>query len=204
MNHLEEHTEHQFHHHHNHHHDGSHENKNCCGDCKGNGACKALKKLEQFNISPIKKINTMKTFQKILVPYDFSEFAEQALRFATLLSSSNTAITIVNILEVPYISDPTGLAYAPINQDELVAGNNAEVEKLLADLRLWYPNLTFDSKIILNEDIADAICKTQLEGEHELIVMGSHGRKGLERLLMGSVAELVMRNATCPVLIIKK
>ena len=42
------------------------------------------------------------------------------------------------------------------------------------------------------------------DGHYDLVVIGSHGRKGLSRLLMGSVAESVLRDATCPVLIIKK
>ena len=53
-------------------------------------------------------------------------------------------------------------------------------------------------------DPATAILEVARENSADLIVIGTHGRKGLLRILMGSVAESVLRGATCPVLVVKK
>jgi universal stress protein A len=60
-----------------------------------------------------------------------------------------------------------------------------------------------DTKIEMG-DAAEVILETEKALNPDLIVMGSHGRKGISRLLMGSVAEVVFRHATCPVLLVKK
>ena len=146
----------------------------------------------------------MKVFNKILVPDDFSEYAEEALSFATLLAGNHTLVTILNILELPYVHDPSGMIYYENKAEELERNSNNALDKLMVDLKEWYPTVTFETVLLTNLDPAEAICKTQKENEHDLIVMGSHGRKGLDRLLMGSVAESVMRSSHCPVLIIKK
>jgi nucleotide-binding universal stress UspA family protein len=54
--------------------------------------------------------------------------------------------------------------------------------------------------LVLRGDIADEIVKTAAEKNVDLIVMGTHGRKGLEKVLLGSVAERVIKNAPCPVM----
>jgi nucleotide-binding universal stress UspA family protein len=57
--------------------------------------------------------------------------------------------------------------------------------------------------LVVEGDPARAILKSAAERDCDLIVMGSHGRSGLKRLLFGSVAERVIRKATCPMLIVK-
>lgn len=75
--------------------------------------------------------------------------------------------------------------------------------KRVDELKAKYPNITVDYLFEVDIDPAALILQIQKEKNYELIVMGSHGRKGLQRLLMGSVAESIMRDATCPVLVIK-
>jgi nucleotide-binding universal stress UspA family protein len=78
-----------------------------------------------------------------------------------------------------------------------------ELDKKLASLQLTYADKKFDFYIETDQDPANAILHLQQTQSFDLIVIGSHGRKGLERLLMGSIAESLLREATCPVLIIK-
>ncbi len=96
------------------------------------------------------------------------------------------------------------MIYYENKAEELERNSNNALDTLMIDLKEWYPTVTFETVLLTNLDPAEAICKTQKENKHDLIVMGSHGRKGLDRLLMGSVAESVMRSSHCPVLIIKK
>ncbi len=71
-------------------------------------------------------------------------------------------------------------------------------------LKSLYPTSNFDYLIYAHNEPAEALLELQNENRYDLIVMGSHGRKGVKRILMGSVSEQVMRNSDCPVLILKK
>jgi universal stress protein A len=145
----------------------------------------------------------MKAFAKILCPYDFSVYADEALRYAAKLATSDTAITLLNVIQVPYSLEPSGIAYYDMKFEDLRVKTETSLQKKLSELTDQYPGVHFDTQISLSIDPSDLILSTQKDGGFDLVVMGSHGRKGLRRLLLGSVAESVMRDATCPVLIIK-
>jgi universal stress protein A len=145
----------------------------------------------------------MKHFKKILCPFDFSEHAEEALMYALKLSDEQTLISLVNIVQIPYSIDPYGFAYYDSKADELKKASEEALLKRVDELKAKYPNITVDYLFEVDIDPAALILQIQKEKNYELIVMGSHGRKGLQRLLMGSVAESIMRDATCPVLVIK-
>ena len=145
----------------------------------------------------------MKHFNKILCPYDFSEYADEALKYAIKLADPDTLILLLNIIQLPYLIDPNGFTYYDHKAEALQLYADLNMNKKLADLKMSYPNYKFEYSIDIDNDPAVVILKTQKEKQIDLVVMGSHGRKGLDRLLMGSVAESVLREATCPVLIIK-
>lgn len=145
----------------------------------------------------------MKSFNKILCPYDFSKSSELALEYAIRLSDTKTEILLLSIIQLPYLIDPYGYSYYDNKAEELKTKTTKELAKVIEKLKIKYPNAKIKSKIETEVDPADKILETQKKGKHELIIMGSHGRTGLNRLLMGSVAESVMREANCPVLILK-
>lgn len=145
----------------------------------------------------------MKSFKKILCPYDFSEFADEAVLYAIKLSDNDTLITLLNVIQLPYVIDPNGFTYFELDMDEFRKTSEKAMEKKLAELKEKSRDLNIDYVLEIANDPAEIILKTQKEGDYELIVMGSHGRKGFGRLLMGSVAESVVRETKCPVLIIK-
>jgi universal stress protein A len=146
----------------------------------------------------------MKTFKNILCPYDFSEYAEEALLFAFKLADNETTITLANAIQVPYSIDPYGFTYFDSSAEDIKKASNEALVKKVAALKIKHPTLNIDFKSEVIYDPAEFILKIQKDGHYDLLVIGSHGRKGFSRLLMGSVAESVLREATCPVIIIKK
>lgn len=146
----------------------------------------------------------MKQFKKILCPYDFSEHAEEALLYALKLADTNTELTLLYVIQLPYSLDVYGFPYYDEKAKEYKEEVSKKLEAKIDELKAKYPNI--NSNFLLKEDLdpANQILEIQKDNNYEVVVMGSHGRKGLQRLLMGSVAELVMRDATCPVLVIKR
>jgi universal stress protein A len=146
----------------------------------------------------------MKTFKKILCPYDFSEHAEEALKYAIKLSDKETLITLIYVIQMPYSIDPYGYSYYDIKSDDIKNASKDALEKKVEELKSKYENINIDFEFDIDYDPAEYILKNQKAGHYDLVVIGSHGRKGISRMLMGSVAESVLREATCPVMIIKK
>ncbi len=146
----------------------------------------------------------MKQFKKILCPYDFSEHAEEALLYALKLADNNTELTLLYVIQLPYSLDVYGFPYYDEKAKEYKEEMSQKLEAKVGELKAKYPNI--NSNFLYKEDLdpANQILEIQKDNNYEVVVMGSHGRKGLQRLLMGSVAELVMRDATCPVLVIKR
>ncbi len=142
--------------------------------------------------------------KRILCPYDFSEYADEALNYALRLADSETQIVLLNVIQLPYIVDPSGFTYSNVDLEVVTQVAEDALITRVSDLGKKYPELKITFAVEVDDDPADAILKAQHAGVYDLMVIGSHGRKGLGRLLMGSVSESVLREATCPVMIIKK
>jgi len=136
--------------------------------------------------------------QKILFPTDFSPASSEALRWATSLARDCGATLIIVHVEEPPMAYGGGEMYFPI--DETTIG---ELRKALVQVVPLDPAVGFEHKLLAG-DPATAIVDAAENENADLIVMGSHGRTGLTRLLMGSVAEAVVRKAKCPVLTVKQ
>lgn len=134
--------------------------------------------------------------KKILCPVDFSESSEAALAYASSLAKESGAeLHIVYVYEET-IAYTEGLgSYVP------PADLGPDKERLLAIQPTC--EVPVQHKFIVGHP-ADTLVDYAADNEIGLIVMGTHGRTGLSRLLMGSVAEAVVRRATCPVLTIKQ
>ena len=132
----------------------------------------------------------------ILHPTDFSPNADQALALAFALARDYRGRLI--LLHVA--ASPTIVAHA-----ELVPVLQATQEELQTQLRQRAAaNAEGPVEVRLEHgDPADEVVRVANEMHADLIVMGTHGRSGIGRLLMGSVAEQVLREAPCPVLIVK-
>src|SRR5437016_7879524 len=135
--------------------------------------------------------------KKILFPTDFSAFGQEALRWATVLARDTGATMIIAHVEEPPMAYGGGEMYFPAEE-----GDREELKQALVKIVPADPNVRFEHKLLAG-DPASAIVEAAEQENADLIVIGTHGRTGLTRLLMGSVAEAVVRRAKCPVLTVK-
>ena len=135
---------------------------------------------------------------RILVPTDFSPNSEVALGLATSLArDSRGELVLAHVETIPLTAAGGEYFYA------VPEPPTEELMEKLQHVTLPDSQVPVERRLLAG-DPADAIVRIA-EAEHiDLIVMGTHGRKGLSRLLMGSVAESVVREAPCPVLTIKQ
>lgn len=141
--------------------------------------------------------------RKILCPVDFSHHTDAALNYAsTLAAESGATLYIVHVDEYRHFNAALGeaaLDYA----SEWDAANRSEVRRKLENVKPSVPHVDYEHRYLEGGSVHEIVEFAQRE-KMDLIVIGSHGRTGLSRLLMGSVAEGVARRATCPVLIVKQ
>lgn len=144
----------------------------------------------------------MNSPKQILVPIDFSTYAEQALDYAVMLAHQlGATVHLVNAVGVPALGAPEiGLAYAASMIETIIVENRKALDKLAATYR---DGGTIGQAIVRNGDPRDVILQTAEEIGADLIVMGTHGRRGLSRALIGSVAEMVVRTSPIPVLTVR-
>ncbi len=144
-----------------------------------------------------------KAIKRILVPVDFSPDSRNALQYAADLAAVFRAgIVTLHVVEPVYVAEPY-LGVAPevgILLDEQVRNAKAVLARLATDLKKKGQRIrtmvTAGPPALLIVDVAKDV-------RADLIVMGTHGRTGLAHLLIGSVAEKVVRTAQCPVLTVR-
>jgi nucleotide-binding universal stress UspA family protein len=136
--------------------------------------------------------------RKILFPTDFSPASDAVLRHATALArGSEATLLIVHVEEPPLAYGSGELFYgvADISTDAL--------QQLLNKVTPPDPSVPVVRRLAMGDPATEIVRIAKEEGV-DLIVMGTHGRTGLLRLLMGSVAELVVRRAPCAVLTVRQ
>ncbi len=134
----------------------------------------------------------------ILHPTDFSEHSEHAFHLACSLARDHGA----NLIVLHAWAPPTAMAFGEVLPDP---ATESEYEEAAAELGRMRP-LNDDMLIVQRIEEGDpvsVILRVAEERCADLIVMGTHGRTGIRRLLMGSVAEQVVRRAACPVVTVK-
>jgi nucleotide-binding universal stress UspA family protein len=138
--------------------------------------------------------------QHLLVPTDFSEYADYALDYAIELAKTFQArLTVLYVYYLPSLA--LGEVSPVVIDDTLQAMETKarqQAQKALA--RVLRAGLQGDSVIVEGAPF-QMIIDTAKDKGADLIVMGTHGRTGLSHVLMGSVAEKVVRLAPCPVLV---
>jgi nucleotide-binding universal stress UspA family protein len=135
----------------------------------------------------------MLAIRTILHPTDFSESAEAAFSVAGMLARAHKARLIVLHVHPTPISRGEGIDYPP---------DQAEMWRLLDRYYVPDPDIQVEGRLA-EGSATDEILRIAEKEDCDLIVMGTQGRTGLARMLMGSVAEKVMRAAPCPVLTVR-
>jgi universal stress protein A len=146
-------------------------------------------------------------FTRILVPTDFSEPSDAALQYARMVASKfGASLHLLHVFEPsPYLAGAVSaevyVADASAIRAELMEhAKNQLAERVTAGDRERYGART---EIVTGQS-ASSIVKYATERHMDLIVMGTHGRSGISHLLLGSVAEHVVRAAPCPVLTVRR
>ena len=143
--------------------------------------------------------------RRILCPIDFSEFSRRALDHAIAIArryrSTVTALHVFTPVPVPAFG-PGPLGFEPILLTDV------DREQLLADTKAFAaaesaPGIAVDA-ILREGHTAGEILTQATDMKADLLVIGTHGRSGFERLVLGSVAEKVLRKARCPVLTVPR
>jgi nucleotide-binding universal stress UspA family protein len=141
----------------------------------------------------------------ILCPVDFSEFSVRAYRHALSVAqhyrAKLVALHIVELWRYPSLAFvPSGTAYDETCQ-ALCEKGKQELQELVRNNTLGEP---LPELVVEPGNAADTILSVAARLRADGIVMGTHGRRGYDRMMLGSVAERVMRNAPCPVLVVNK
>ncbi len=136
--------------------------------------------------------------KKILFCTDFSRLSDAALPLATSLARDrNDALIVAHVQEPPTVYAAGELYYGPLEP------NKETLQELLHRVTPADTTVICTHQMAFGDPATEIVRLAQEEGV-EMIVMSSHGRTGLARVLMGSVAEKVIRRAHCPVVIFKE
>ena len=133
----------------------------------------------------------------VLVPVDFSELSYQAIAPAREYVESEASLTLIHVLAPLHPADPAAM-WNTLDHDQ----RKQKVKEFLREKleSMGYKNIRIEVSI---GDPSTQIVDCAKDIAADLIVMPSHGQKGVSRFLLGSVAERVVRLSPCPVLVIK-
>ena len=134
----------------------------------------------------------------IVFPTDFSTASDAALVHAAALArQSGGRLLIVHVEEPPLAYGGGELYYG------LPEPSSERILKMLEDVKPADPAVPYTHRLTMGDPAAE-IVRIATDEKAEMIVLGTHGRTGLTRLLMGSVAEAIVRRAPCPVLVYRE
>ncbi len=134
---------------------------------------------------------------KILFPTDFSTAGQTALELATSLARDRGAKLIIAHVEEPPMAYGGGELYYGIEEPD-----REQLKKMLTEVLPTDPSVGYEHKLVVGSPATAIVYLAETE-KVDMIVMPTHGRTGVLRALMGSVAESVVRQAKCPVLTVK-
>lgn len=145
-------------------------------------------------------------FTRILVPTDFSSHSAAALDYARGLARRFGAkVHLLHVVEDQLVTGPFGAEFGvphpPGTLTVLLDEARAALEESLTDEDRLELHVTGEAVV---GTVAKTIVRYAAENGFDLIVMGTHGRGGISHLVMGSVAEHVVRSAPCPVLTVRE
>jgi len=142
-------------------------------------------------------------FTKILYPTDFSDVAKKALPYVEQLRHAGAReVIILHVIDSRSLDllcyDPSDYRTVENNLKELALENSSFIKKHIEKSGLSV------KVIIKTGNPASQILKLEKEEHSEVIVIGSHGKSNIAEMIIGSVSEHVVRNASCPVLVVKR
>jgi nucleotide-binding universal stress UspA family protein len=142
---------------------------------------------------------------RILVPTDFSETSDEALRYAVALAAHvGAGVQLLHVLDDPFVAEGLAAEAYIVEAPTLRTGMlRAAQDRLAQRTATADPAVRIESEVLFGQG-AKTIAEYAGERGADLIVMGTHGRTGVAHLLLGSVAERLVRIAPCPVLTVRQ
>jgi len=139
-------------------------------------------------------------YSSILVPFDASAQSRRSLERACALAIQDAA-SVEIIYVIPRYEEMLDFMRTPTIEKSL----RGEAERILGEGRALAQTLGIEAQVLIGEGHGDdEIAKAAVKAGHDLVVMGSSGWRGVDRALLGSTAERVIRDAPCPVLVVKQ
>ncbi len=140
----------------------------------------------------------------ILCPVDFSDSSDHALKYAIALAQSYEAtLKLLHVVQPPLMSvpgDPMVPEFSSEVMEDIAAASQRRLDEIADTTRESVPNV--ETEIATGSPFVEIITVAK-DQNVDLIVIGTHGRTGLAHVMIGSVAEKVVRKAPCPVLTVK-
>lgn len=141
----------------------------------------------------------MKEISKIVVPVDLEQHTQKIVDFAIYIAKKmGVHLSFIHVTEF-YASGDMMLgspSLETINQERIVRAKET-MANLIQDNKSKYENI---SGIVYKGEIVETIVKFAEEEDAGMVIIGTHGAKGLEKILLGSVAERVLKRVHCPTL----
>ena len=139
-------------------------------------------------------------YSSILVPFDASAQSRRSLERACALAKQDAAsVTIIYV--IPRYEEMLDFMRTPMIEKSL----RVEAERILGEGKALADTLGIEAKVLIAEGHSgDEIAKVVVKYGHDLVVMGTGGWRGVDKALLGSTAERVIRDAPCPVLVVKQ
>lgn len=148
-------------------------------------------------------------YTHILISTDGSELAQEGvdhgLSLAKALGSKVTIVTVTEVMPIPSVATAAGWVATPVDFDSYDASQKEFANQVLAAAKSSAENMGIDVNTVHVPDAlpATAIVDSAKKYGCNLIVMASHGWRGIKRLLLGSQTSEVLSTATIPVLVVK-
>ncbi len=147
----------------------------------------------------------MLEIKNVITPIDFSENAQKVAEAAvTIANRFEAQLRLVYVVQ--NFDDYSGFFVPPVNlpnlEEELYQSAQRKMELFIEDNEKIFTGIGLKNvqSDVLRGDVAEEILNFAVEQSCDLIVMGTHGYKGLEKIMFGSIADKVVKNACCPVL----
>ena len=141
----------------------------------------------------------MKNVVRIIVPVDFLKNADKLVDYSVKMAEKlSVAIHFIHVVASPVGDAMIGAPFAAEYEGKMLADSQERMANLLKDNDERCPNCT--GEVVLGDPV-EKIIEVAKAKDSELIIISTHGAKGLEKILLGSVTERVLKRAHCPVLI---
>ncbi|HTI72743.1 MAG TPA: universal stress protein [Candidatus Limnocylindria bacterium] len=139
--------------------------------------------------------------ETILIPLDFSKSSDKALEYGKAFARQFEAkLILVHVLEPMVVPAEMGYGFVPPPEDSLpLAVLREKLAKLASSLGT---DLNVSSQVRIGRPWSEVV-EAAKESSANLLVVATHGRTGLQHVLLGSVAEKIIRHAPCPVLVVR-